>query len=166
MRRLLVLALLAATLVTSSGAGEAAPTTTDKPVGGTRCPTFPADNWWHADVSRLPVHASSAAWLSHMDTDVDLHPDFGPSYGDGPGYGIPVTVVRGDHAKVAVRFDYADESDRVGYPFGADTRIEGGRDSGGDMHAVVVDRDTGARQAVEAEGLEYRYAVGISDLDI
>jgi orotate phosphoribosyltransferase len=32
--------------------------------------------------------------------------------------------------------------------------------------AVVVDRDTGARQAVEAEGLEYRYAVGISDLDI
>ncbi|MGY2876626.1 orotate phosphoribosyltransferase [Marmoricola sp. URHA0025 HA25] len=32
--------------------------------------------------------------------------------------------------------------------------------------AVVVDRDTGARQAVEAEGLQYRYAVGISDLDI
>ena len=32
--------------------------------------------------------------------------------------------------------------------------------------AVVVDRDTGARQAVEAEGLEYRYAVGISDLDV
>ena len=30
----------------------------------------------------------------------------------------------------------------------------------------VVDRDTGARQAVEAEGLEYRYAVGISDLDV
>ena len=32
--------------------------------------------------------------------------------------------------------------------------------------AVVVDRDTGAREAVEAEGLEYRYAVGISDLDV
>jgi orotate phosphoribosyltransferase len=32
--------------------------------------------------------------------------------------------------------------------------------------AVVVDRDTGAREAVEVEGLEYRYAVGISDLDI
>ncbi len=30
----------------------------------------------------------------------------------------------------------------------------------------IVDRDTGARQAVEAEGLEYRYAVGISDLDV
>jgi orotate phosphoribosyltransferase len=32
--------------------------------------------------------------------------------------------------------------------------------------AVVVDRDTGAREAVEAEGLDYRYVVGISDLDI
>lgn len=32
--------------------------------------------------------------------------------------------------------------------------------------AVVVDRNTGAREAVEAEGLEYRYAVGISDLDV
>ncbi len=32
--------------------------------------------------------------------------------------------------------------------------------------AVIVDRDTGAKQAVEAEGLEYRYAVGISDLEV
>ena len=42
------------------------------------------------------------------------------------------------------------------------------RDAGAEVVAVavVVDRDTGARQAVEAEGLEYRYAVGISDLDV
>ena len=42
------------------------------------------------------------------------------------------------------------------------------REAGADVVAVavVVDRDTGAKQAVEAEGLEYRYAVGISDLDI
>jgi orotate phosphoribosyltransferase len=42
------------------------------------------------------------------------------------------------------------------------------REAGADVVAVavVVDRDTGARQAVEAEGLEYRYAVGISDLDV
>lgn len=32
--------------------------------------------------------------------------------------------------------------------------------------AVVVDRATGAQQAVEAEGLRYRYAVGIDDLDL
>jgi hypothetical protein len=104
------------------------------------CPTFPADNYWHADVRDLPVHPRSQAWLSNMSTGRDLHPDFGPSYGDGPNYGIPITVVDGTHAKVQVTFDYDDESDHVGYPFGDDTRIEGGRDSGGDMHAVVVDR--------------------------
>ena len=42
------------------------------------------------------------------------------------------------------------------------------RDAGAEVVgvAVVVDRNTGAREAVEAEGLSYRYAVGISDLDI
>src|SRR5437868_1315360 len=74
------------------GARSPAPTVERAAVGG--CQVFPADNWWHADVSALPVHARSDQWLSHMDTDRDLHPDFGPSYGDGPNYGIPVTVVR------------------------------------------------------------------------
>lgn len=39
-------------------------------------------------------------------------------------------------------FQYADESDRVKYPFGADTRIEGGRGSDGDKHAIVVDKSS------------------------
>jgi len=110
------------------------------PVAGTTCPAFPANNYWHADVSRLPVHPRSRVWLSHMSTERSLHPDFGPSYGDGPGYGMPVTVVSGRHRLVRVRFDYADESDRVRYPFGSDTRIEGGRSSDGDRHAIVVDK--------------------------
>ena len=112
-----------------------------KPVAGTRCSEFPADNWWHADVSALPVHPRSAAWLSRMQTEVDLHPDSGPSYGAGPDYGIPITVVGRRHAKVKVRFQYASESDRVRYPLGRDTRIEGGPGSDGDRHAVVVDKD-------------------------
>ncbi len=66
-----------------------------------------------------------------MSTDSDLHPDFGPSYGDGPNYGIPITVVRSDHRKVRVSFQYAGESDKVRYPLGKDTRIEGGRSSSG-----------------------------------
>ncbi|WP_193608067.1 hypothetical protein [Nocardioides lijunqiniae] len=110
-----------------------------RPVAGTRCSAFPEDSWWHADVRRLRVHPRSSAWLSHMSTTRDLHPDFGPSDG-GPGYGIPVTVVRSSHRTVRVRFDHASESDRVRYPLGADTRVEGGRASGGDRHAVVVDR--------------------------
>ncbi|MDO5496137.1 MAG: orotate phosphoribosyltransferase [bacterium] len=32
--------------------------------------------------------------------------------------------------------------------------------------AVVVDRDTGAREAVEAEGLPYLYALGLGDLGL
>jgi hypothetical protein len=72
----------------------------------------------------------------------DLHPDFGPSYGDGPDYGIPITIVRSSHPKVRVSFQYASESDKVKYPLGSDTRIEGGRGSGGDQHAIVVDRGT------------------------
>ena len=132
MRRLLVLTLAATALV-------AAPVSAT-PVVGTHCSEFPADNWWHADVSHLPVHARSRQWLSHMSTGVDLHPDFGPSFGDGPDYGIPITVVKPSHRKVAVRFDYASESDRVRYPLGDDTRIEGGRGSSGDKHAIVVDK--------------------------
>ncbi|MDF1606547.1 hypothetical protein [Nocardioides sp. YIM 152315] len=108
------------------------PATAD-PIAGTRCSAFPADNWWHADVSDLPVHRRSRQWLLHMSTGVDLHPDFGGRYG------IPVTVVKRSHPKVRVRFHYAAESDRVRYPLGRDTRIEGGRGSDGDRHAIVVD---------------------------
>jgi len=32
--------------------------------------------------------------------------------------------------------------------------------------AVVVDRDTGAREAIEAAGYEYRYAIGLADLGL
>ena len=32
--------------------------------------------------------------------------------------------------------------------------------------AVIVDRDTGARERIEAEGLPYRYAVSLADLDL
>jgi hypothetical protein len=122
-------------------AADLSRTTTDvKPIAGTRCSEFPSDSWWHADVSKLPVHDRSAAWLSHMSTEVNLHPDFGPSFGEGPDYGIPITVVKRSHAKVRVAFYYGDESDRAKYPFGSDTRIEGGRGSDGDKHAIVVDK--------------------------
>ena len=126
--------LLVAGLLPAGGAAYAAPVA--------RCQVFPKDNYWHADVSRLPLDPRSSTWLAHMNTGRRLHPDFGPSYGDGPNYGIPVTVVTKKHRKVRVRFDYRSESDRVRYPLGDDTKIEGGRNSGGDMHAIVVDKTT------------------------
>ncbi len=48
------------------------------------------------------------------------------------------------------------------------TAVEALREAGAVVVAVavVVDRDTGAREKVEAEGLEYRYAIGRSELDL
>jgi hypothetical protein len=138
----LVPVTLPAALPGPAAGAPAAAGRTGPPVAGTTCHAFPANGFWHADVSRLPRHPHSSQWLSHMSTGRRLHPDFGPSYGAGPDYGIPVTVVAGTHPRVPVSFDYAAESDRVRYPLGADTRVEGGRDSDGDRHTVVVDRST------------------------
>ncbi len=125
---------LAATLVAVMAV--AAPVTAAcTPVpGAPNCYLLPDNNVWHADISKLPVNAHSAAWMasSGATTGLHIHPDFG-----GP-YGIPFTTVSGTHPKVAVSFDYAGESDRVPYPLGSDTRIE----AGSDAHALVVDRST------------------------
>jgi hypothetical protein len=105
---------------------------------GSSCRVFPADNVWHADVTNLPVHAKSAAWLSSMGGGTRrLHPDFGPS-GESMPYGIPYIVVPSSHQKVSVEFDFADESDPGPYPFGSDTPIEGGSD----RHAIMIDKGT------------------------
>jgi hypothetical protein len=110
-----------------------------RPVAG--CPVFPDNNYWHTDISDLPQHARSDAWLRHMSPRSKLHPDFGRAYGEqAVPYGIPVTVVGDAHRRVRVRFTYARESDRVRYPLGKDTKIEGGRRSSGDRHAIIVDK--------------------------
>ena len=136
-RRIAAVALVAAlsAVLVSAPADSAVRT-----VPGTQCPMFPADNYWHADVTRLKVHPRSAAWKSHMSPTRRLHPDFGPS--GGVPYGIPITVVAGTHAKVPVTFEYAAESDRVRYPLGADSKIEGGPRSTGDRHVIMVDAAT------------------------
>jgi len=136
-RRIAAVALVAAlpAVLVSAPADSAV-----RNVPGTQCPMFPADNYWHADVTRLKVHPRSAAWKSHMSPTRRLHPDFGPS--GGVPYGIPITVVAGTHAKVPVTFEYAAESDRVRYPLGSDSKIEGGARSTGDRHVIMVDRAT------------------------
>ena len=123
-------ALLAALGALTTGANAGPP-------AGVNCPVFPADSFWHADVSRLPVHPRSAAWMANMGgSERRLHPDFGPS-GEAQPYGIPYAVVPGSKARVTVDFEYADESDPGPYPFGTDTPIEGGSD----RHALMIDRD-------------------------
>ncbi len=113
---------------------------TSNPLPGTKCRVFPASNWWHADVSSMPIDPRSDAWLAASDAaNTNLHPDFGPSFGEQPvPYGIPITVVRPKKPGVRVAFQYADESDRVRYPLTRRTAIEGGWNADGDRHAIVV----------------------------
>ena len=99
---------------------------------------------WNTDISTLPVHPRSVAWMASMDSaGRTLHPDFGPSFAaQAMPYGIPFAVVDDNHAKVPVTFDYAAESDPGPYPFGPDTPIEGGVDATGDRHAIMIDHST------------------------
>lgn len=104
------------------------------------CPVYPTNNYWNTPITQLAVSSHSDAWMSHMSADSNLHPDFGPSYGQQPvPYGIPLTLVDGTHRKVAVKFRYRAESDLVRYPLGSDTKIEGGSNSTGDRHALILD---------------------------
>jgi 1-acyl-sn-glycerol-3-phosphate acyltransferase len=121
----------------------AAPAAAASTVPGTDCPFFPENNWFQADISKLPVHKQSKAWMKNMSSDRNLHPDFGPSFGEIPvPYGIPITVVDKKHKRVEVKFFYASQSDRVRYPLGGDTKVEGGQYKEGDRHTVIVDKDS------------------------
>ena len=107
-------------------------------LGGRRI--FPADNPWNKDISSEPVDSNSANLIASIGLDTALHPDFGTVY-DGAPNGIPYVVVSGSQPKVPVRFEYADESDPGPYPIPPDAPIEGGPNSEGDRHVLVVDKD-------------------------
>ncbi|HET9894490.1 MAG TPA: hypothetical protein VFQ44_06105 [Streptosporangiaceae bacterium] len=118
-----------------------AKTITTRVPGAPDCPMFPANNIWNTDISKLPVDSHSAAWLRGMDAaHTLLHPDFGPS--GGYPYGIPYTIVDNSHNLVRIKFRYGPQSDKGPYPFGADTKIEGGKNAGGDRHALIVNKKT------------------------
>lgn len=103
-------------------------------------PLFPADNDWNLDISGAPVDPNSAALIASIGLDRGLHPDFGTVYAGAPN-GIPYVVVDSGQPKVPVTFEYADESDSGPYPIPPDAPIEGGSDSTGDRHILVLDRD-------------------------
>jgi hypothetical protein len=108
----------------------------------TNCPLLPTDNIWHARVDRLPLDASSAAYISSLGAGAGLHADFGSGVYQGQTLGIPFAVVRSGQPGVSVSFDYADESDAGPYPIPSDVPIEGGGCGTGDRHILLVDADT------------------------
>jgi hypothetical protein len=100
---------------------------------------FPPDNAWNAPIDHLPVDERSAAYIASIGADAPLHPDFGRS-SDGQSPGIPYVVVSGEQERRPVRFQYRDESDVELYPIPDDAPIEGGPQSEGDRHLLVLDR--------------------------
>jgi hypothetical protein len=101
---------------------------------------FPDDNPWNTPIDHEPVDPNSDLLIASIGADANLHPDFGANWNGGP-FGIPYVVVEGSQPGVAVSFLYHDESDPGPYPIPDDAPIEGGADSDGDRHIIVIDRD-------------------------
>ena len=125
---------------TPTGLGGLVPT-----IGG--CPVFPADHAFNQDVSGLPLDPRSDAYIQSIGAGGRVHPDFGAAdLGQGPGgFGIPYRVVPKSQPLVDVKLGiYKAESDGVDgagngkYPIPLDTPVEGGPNSTGDRHVLVV----------------------------
>jgi hypothetical protein len=106
-----------------------------------RCTVFPKSNPWNQRVDHLPVAGNSAQIIASIGPSGALHADFGSGLWQGVPIGIPITVVGRRQPTTRVSFGYADESDRGPYPIPQNVKIEGGRSSTGDRHAMIVDRD-------------------------
>jgi hypothetical protein len=130
-------AVVVAVLTASAGPAGARPVP-EAPA----CPDFPADSWWRADISRLPVHPRSSQYVSSMGLTSRVHADFGSGTWDGGPIGIPYTVADSSTPRVPVSFEYDDESDPGPYPIPQDAPIEGGPQADGDRHVLVVDRSS------------------------
>ena len=94
LRGLIVAAVMAGLGLTAgardaSGAGEPG------------CSIFPPDNPWNQDVSGLPVHPQSDAFVDSIGRYDHLHPDFGTVWNGAP-IGIPYVIVPGSQPMVPV----------------------------------------------------------------
>ena len=102
---------------------------------------FPFDNAWNEDISNSPVDPNSDNLIAGIGANTNLHPDFGTVWNGAPN-GIPYIVVSGNQTKVPLNWTaYGDESDPGPYPVPPDAPIEGGPNSTGDRHVLVIDRD-------------------------
>ena len=101
---------------------------------------FPATDPWNTAIDSTPVDPNSANLIASIGLNTGLHPDFGANYNGGP-FGIPYVVVKGDQPRVNVTFQYSDQSDPGPYPIPKNAPIEGGANSSGDRHVLVVDKD-------------------------
>ena len=105
------------------------------------CPLFPASWSTNQRVATLPVAPDSGAIVRSIGLGGSLKADFGSGLWEGGPIGIPYDVVTRRTRRSKVRFEYASESDRGRYPIPRGIQIEGGRQSDGDRHALLVERN-------------------------
>jgi len=134
-----------AIISTATETPTATPTETPTATANLPCPLFPADNIWNTTIDHLPVHPLSDAYIDTIGRDEGFHPDFGSGIwppDDGGPIGIPYVVVPANQPKVPIDFYYPGESDPGPYPIPPNAPIEGGPDSGGDRHILIVQEET------------------------
>lgn len=103
------------------------------------CAMFPADNPWNQPIDDLPVHPSSEAFIASIGADGFLHADFGVEQEGGP-QGIPYSLVSAAQPAVNIEFTaYGYQSDPGPYPIPPSAKIEGGPNSAGDRHVLVLE---------------------------
>jgi hypothetical protein len=113
----------------------------DSPPVIENCAILPANNIWNTAIDQLPLDANSSSYINTIGASIGLHPDFGSGTWDGGPIGIPYNMVPGNQPRVGITFDYSDESDPGPYPIPPNPQIEGGVNSTGDRHILVLDRD-------------------------
>ncbi len=105
------------------------------------CPIFPADNIWNKNIAALPTHSMSAKYIASIGLGANMHADFGSGLWQGEPIGIPFVHVPAGQPLVPIHFTaYGSESDPGPYPVPVDAPIEGGPNSSGDRHVLVVDQ--------------------------
>jgi|GEM_PF-1078016 len=136
----LLLLLVSGALAHSQGQATAHALRTAAMVGG--CPLFPANNIWNQDISHLPVHPNSANYMASIGLNNHIQGDFGSGLWAGAPIGIPYSIVPGSQSAVPMSFSYASESDPGPYPYPPQAPIEGGPQSTGDRHVIVINSAT------------------------
>jgi hypothetical protein len=104
-----------------------------------RAPSLPTEAAWNQDISKAPRDPRSSAYIAYIDAHGGdhLHPDFGSPR----AYGFPYSVVAAGQRKLPIHYTaYGDESDPGPFPVPAKALVEGGDNSDGDRHVLVVDR--------------------------
>ena len=108
-----------------------------------RCPILPSDDAWNTRIDHLAVHPRSDDYVDSIGAGATLHPDFGSGVwppGSNSPIGIPFVEVPAGTPVVPIIYDaYGSESDPGPFPIPPDAPIEGGPDSNGDRHVIVLD---------------------------